>query len=455
MIGRSAEERTLPMPDTTALPDLDERIAEAYLYAFAVHDLARTRRHATQDPANPARVDVNALSHARRLLGPRDRWITMPNNDTLYTIAWLDLSAGPVRFAYPAMGRRYFSFAFLDPWTDNAALVSRRTHGGEARTLWLAPPGWQGTPPEGDTALRMAAHDVWLLGRVLVDGAPDLPAVHALQDAMRLHAPAVSRPWSSEPDERDPRAFLALADEALGRNPVPARDAALLARVAPVGLVPGAPDAWSGLDDATREAWIRAMPELRRRIRPGDPARRTSVGPHWYSGLDHIGRFGDDHAYRATIALLGLGALPREEAIYATCAQDLDGRRLDGANAYTLTVPGDLPVGAFWSLSMYRMEADGRAFFVENPIGRWTIGDRTPGIVREPDGSLVIHLRHAAPDGDAARANWLPAPDGRFVLNWRLYEPGEGLLSRRRALPGVAPAGAAALRAPAPSPATG
>jgi hypothetical protein len=163
-----------PMP---ALPDLDDRIADAYLYAFAVQDLARTRWNATRDAANPNRFDANTLSHARRLLGPRDRWITMPNNDTLYTIAWLDLSAGPVRVTYPAMDARYFSFAFLDPWTDNAALVSRRTHGGGARTLWLAPPGWTGEPPAGDTPLRMDANDVWMLGRVLVDGEADVPPV--------------------------------------------------------------------------------------------------------------------------------------------------------------------------------------------------------------------------------------------------------------------------------------
>lgn len=421
--------------------DLDARIADASLYAFAVHDLARTRWNATENPANPSRFDANTLSHARRLLDHRDRWITMPNNDTLYSIAWLDLSAGPVNVAYPAMDRRYFSFAFLDPWTDNAALVSRRTHGGDARTLWLAPPGWTGPPPEGATPLPTASNDLWLLGRVLIDGEPDLPSVHALQDAMRLDAPAAPRRWATVPDERDPRSFLALANEALGRNPVPARDAALLARCASVGLVPGAPDAWSTLDEPVREAWGRGMAELRQRLRPGDPARRSQVGPHWYSGLDHIGRFGEDHGYRAMIALLGLGALPREEAIYATCAQSVDGARLEGTTPCTLTVPADLPVGAFWSLSMYRMEPDGRGFFVDNPIDRYTIGDRTPGIEREADGSLVIRLGHDAPADARGRANWLPAPEGRYVLNWRLYEPGAGLVDRSVALPGVRRAG--------------
>jgi hypothetical protein len=103
-------------------------------------------------------------------------------------------------------------------------------------------------------------------------------------------------------------------------------------------------------------------------------------------------------------------------------------------------VPADLPVGAFWSLSMYRMEPDGRGFFVDNPIDRYTIGDRTPGIGREADGSLVVRLQHAMPEDARGRANWLPAPEGRYLLNWRLYEPGAGLLSRRAILPAVLPA---------------
>jgi hypothetical protein len=277
--------------------------------------------------------------------------------------------------------------------------------------------------------------------------------VHALQDAMRLDATPGLRPFAAVPDERDPRRFLAFANEALGRNPVPERDRALLARLARVGVVPGDPNAWDALDGAVRDAWERQLPQLRRGLRP-DPARLAAIGPNWFGGADHIGRFGTDHAYRAFIALFGLGALPRDEAIYATAGRDLDGRHLDGANAYTLTVPADLPVDGFWSLSMYRLEPDGRAFFVDNPIGRYTIGDRTPGLVREADGSRVIHLCHAAPDDPRARANWLPAPDGRFILTWRLYEPREALVSRRYAVPGVrlrvaGAAGAAATAGPA------
>jgi hypothetical protein len=44
-------------------------------------------------------------------------------------------------------------------------------------------------------------------------------------------------------------------------------------------------------------------------------------------------------------------------------------------------------VDAFWSISMYHI-ADGS--FVDNPIKRYSIGDRTKGLTRAADGSLTI-----------------------------------------------------------------
>src|SRR5262245_33876682 len=38
-----------------------------------------------------------------------------------------------------------------------------------------------------------------------------------------------------------------------------------------------------------------------------------------------------------------------------------------------------------------------------------------------PDGSLTIAISHAPPADAVARANWLPAPDGQFVLIVRVY----------------------------------
>ena len=416
---------------------LDAAITQAFVYAFAVHDLARVRWRATAVGSGVGRLPVNTLGHARQLLTARDRGVTRPNNDTLYSSAWLDLSAGPVLLSVPAFAERYWSLACMDPFTDNEACLSRRTSGGGARTLWIASQRWSGEPPAGAEPLRLPCDDVWMLARILVDGPDDLPAVRALQDAMRLRAPQVSRPWITRPDEQDPQRFLAFVNEALGRNPVLARDTELLDRLKFVGLSPGESDSWSRLDAPVQSAWQRLLPVLRQSLQTPDPAYRRLIGPGWMSGLDHIGRFGGDHAYRARIALGGLGALPREEAIYASAYIDGHGARLSGSASYRLRVPADLPVSGFWSLSMYQDMPDGRAFFVENPMQRYTVGDRTPGLHRDTDGSVTIVLQAHAPALRSERSNWLPAPEGLFSLSWRLYETVLALLERRYVLTGV------------------
>jgi hypothetical protein len=46
-------------------------------------------------------------------------------------------------------------------------------------------------------------------------------------------------------------------------------------------------------------------------------------------------------------------------------------------------------------------------YLVANPIGRYSIGDRTPGLRRDADGSLTIVIQHDQP---ADTSNWLPRP---------------------------------------------
>ncbi|HEY0817469.1 MAG TPA: DUF1214 domain-containing protein, partial [Rhizobacter sp.] len=91
-----------------------------------------------------------------------------------------------------------------------------------------------------------------------------------------------------------------------------------------------------------------------------------------------------------------------------------------GAHSYELRFPpGAGPhVGAFWSLTMYRRSD---CLFVANPIGRYSIGDRTPGLRREGDGSLAIRVSARDP---GPGHNWLPAPYGEaFYVVLRLYQP--------------------------------
>ena len=112
---------------------------------------------------------------------------------------------------------------------------------------------------------------------------------------------------------------------------------------------------------------------------------------------------------------------------------DAQGQVLDGRHGYTLRFPpgGHPQVGAFWSLTMYR-KAD--YLLVDNPIDRYSIGDRTPGLKHDADGGLTITLSHAPP---AEAANWLPAPPAAFYLTLRLYLPRKAHLDQTFVYPAL------------------
>jgi hypothetical protein len=81
------------------------------------------------------------------------------------------------------------------------------------------------------------------------------------------------------------------------------------------------------------------------------------------------------------------------------------------------------PTGGFWSLTMY----DAQYFFVANPLNRNTLSARNK-LKAKPDGTveLLIQANNPGPDKEV---NWLPAPNGPFVLMMRLSWPKENPVS--------------------------
>ena len=148
-----------------------------------------------------------------------------------------------------------------------------------------------------------------------------------------------------------------------------------------------------------------------------------------------LGNHGQDHLMRAAVAFGGYANQP-EETVYAALTADARGRPLTGDRRYRLRfAPGTRPpVGAFWSLSAYRL-AD--FSLMPNAAGIYSIGDHKPGFRTDPDGSFSIVVSREPPAAaeSAAGANWLPVGDGPYSLVMRLYEPGPAVLDGRYAPP--------------------
>ena len=146
--------------------------------------------------------------------------------------------------------------------------------------------------------------------------------------------------------------------------------------------------------------------------------------------------FGTDYLYRAAVGWQSMYVNDPIEAYYPPIYADLEGTQLDGSSgSYEIRFAADNmpPVGAFWSITLYDLE---KRLMVDNDIERYSIGDRTPGLIRSDDGALTITIQHDVPDGDA-RANWLPAPAAPFYLLMRMYLPSMDLLNGRYEIPGI------------------
>ena len=425
---------------------------EAWLYGVPLIETAGARtRMLARAAAAGSPPPLNAFQHARDLATAASRGVTTPNNDTLYSQAWIDLATGPVKITVPATGRRYFSLALMDMFTNNLKVIGLRSDkgvGGEY--LLIGPPKRIGVgdvdineprmprPHIGPhpSEIHVRGNWIWALGRTLVDGDADLPAARAVQDGLIVRAKHPARVPQAYP-ARDAawNDYFFAVQQLLAESPPPAADDDFFHRIAPLQL--GAEQGFerarfaddelseieAGIDEAKAEL-------LALRNAP------AGVGGWIYPKPD-VGDFGVDYLGRAATAIGGLGALPPAEAMYMRALTPDGGRLFDSERHYRLSLPADIPVDGFWSLSLYEPTADGQFFFTDNPIHRYSIGDRTPGLGRRVDGGLDIWIGRVDPGGTHT-ANWLPAPaKGPFALILRAYLPKNDLLSGRYRLPAV------------------
>ena len=123
---------------------VDALATEAYIYGFPlVFNLDQVTRFVTTGIGATPPAPFNGFGHARTLAGPADTFVTI-NNDTLYSMAQIDLGVGPVRLRVPDTSGRYYVLQFVDAWTDNFAYVGHRATGTSAGEFLLVPPGWSG-----------------------------------------------------------------------------------------------------------------------------------------------------------------------------------------------------------------------------------------------------------------------------------------------------------------------
>lgn len=426
--------------------DQEESLLSLYIWGYPLVIASRLRERMTSAPVPPgpdaersAAAPLNRFGHQQRLSDPSYRVGIAPNVDTLYSVAWLDLDSGPFLFDAPDFGTRYYAFQF--GYADTSSdVVGQRTHGGRLPPVVIRRVP-SATVPEvsssdGRIEVYCASRYVMIAGRIMVDPTDpaDTEVVRDLQSGIVLsrvgaesdHAgPESARSVSVPLDHGLPagagegREFFQELFRAVVESESTSIDEARPDTLESFGF-PGSFDAGTKVPDSRLDAVVRAGQLA---VKKGVSGAGTSRHG-WminYAGVD----FGEDWLLRSAVAMAQVYINPAEEALYPVLEVDGRGRSLDGRRRYVLRfAQGELPpVRYFWSLTMYHAEG----FLVENPLGRYAIGDRSPQLRYEPDGSLELHISHHEPAGTTR--NWLPAPAGGFRLMLRLYGPTQECLS--------------------------
>jgi hypothetical protein len=414
---------------------------DAYIYGYPLVTMDLTRQVMTNVAAPEGlRAPMGQFINARDYPTAAFRDVTTPNADTLYSVAWLDLSKEPYVLSLPDEGDRYYLMPLLSGWTDVFQVPDPRTTGDKAQTYAITGPGWTGTLPAGITQYKSPTNMVWVIGRTYCTGtADDYKAVHALQDQYKLvPLSAYGKPYTPPPGKVDPsidmktpvRDQVNRMDAAtyfkrlaalMKDNPPAAEDAPIVARMAKIGIVPGQdfdigmldPAVAQALQDVPKPAIEKIMAHL----------KAAGTVENGWTFTTKMGLYGTDYLHRAFITAIGLGANRPQDAIYPISEVDKDGKPYSGVNNNKYVMhfaKGETPpVNAFWSLTMY----DTQYFFVANPLNKYTVSPRN-ALKYNPDGSLDVYVQNQSP-GAEWQANWLPAPADRFILTLRMYWPKE------------------------------
>lgn len=375
-------------------------------------------------------------------MGPEYKIVVAINDDTVYTQAFLDLSAGPMILT-------------IQPYQNHYSVLQLDVYGSVISTPLTQSPPEQGgdyglcladqasSLPAGVTAVVLPYSSTELIIRIdkYSQGRDVISEANAFRESLLLRTVAqfeagttglhgggtfIAPLFNYAPSVKmmadvgileAPEAFLATLREAMDSpttQPITEADATLISEFN------------SLFDDARRSP----NSPLMSHIIQGARAAHAALINRWQSHrgatnwihFDNIGHWGDAYLDRAALTEYIQFGNDLSAAYYANAFVDGSGVPLDGASfAYTLTfTPQTLPeCQRFWSLTAY---TPGPIELVPNPLNKYLVASYTPGLVTDEDGNITIQIQAEAPS-DGQTANWLPVPKGPFSLLFRVYGP--------------------------------
>lgn len=380
---------------------------------------------------------MGELTHSRRVFTYEDTAVIVPNSDTPYSFACLDLRAEPWVVSVPEVEKgRYFSVQMVDWNAFNFGYIGSRATGSGAGDFLVVGPDWKGEAPAGiKGVLRSSSQFAIAIIRTQLFGPDDMKNVAQIQDGYQVRllseflkqaalpaAAAIDFPKANAQLAKEN--FFGLLEFVMQVAPPGPEEKEIRAKLARIGVAPDKKFDFKDLPPAHKAAALEGVKAGMAKVQE----RMGSIGKRingWQVGSPFGNRdfYKGDWLLRAAAAQAGIFGNNAEEAVYPMTRWLPDGEVIDTSkHNYEITFPAGQfpPAKAFWSVTMY----DGKSqLLIKNPINRYLINSpMLPGMKKNDDGSLTLYIRKGSPGADM-ESNWLPAPDGPVYLVMRLYWP--------------------------------
>jgi hypothetical protein len=398
--------------------------------SLGVKDLPGPGRVGGVVPASPP----GRVSMLTDYISADERYVTCPNQDTVYGGSYQHTDTIPVVIQVPDFGNRFYTYQIADARTNSFGKIGKQ-YGTKPGFYAIVEPNWQGTIPAGITEVLHSPTDlVATFPRIFQDDTPeDKAAIQPLLNQVVAHplsefdGKMKTTDWKSTPSFPAPPSTCGetkwvIPEKFFDELPI------ILKQVPPM---PGEEAMYatfqSVLDAAAKDPKVKevltetAVAAEKDLISPlfnfhnnGRP-----VGNGWTSppnGAD----WGYDYLSRAATAKSNMYDNAPNETRYIYTDFDSINQRLNGTHAYTVTFASGQtpPVDGFCSLTLYNKEH----LFAPNSLGRYSLGTKSKSMKLGPDGSLTLYVQNNSPGADK-ETNWLPAPKDDLSLYIRAYWP--------------------------------
>jgi len=360
------------------------------------------------------------------------------NDDTLYASSVMELAAEPVVVTIPETDTTY-SILALDPY--GTVLPTGTLKEGPGKYV-LTGPGFSGSLPPEVTPIAMPLDYFFLIFRAdkhTSTGENVIAEAEVFRATIKME-PLCAYEGQPCPEDLPPGGttlfvpelafaipFKTIADDLIAKDPV-AFLRQLQEAVASAETPPLSPSE-QALSDHFNELFGTGNVSKHSDFAAGAQAAHQeilddyllNVGPTQWIHFTNIGDWGNDVLDRSAITEFIQYGNDISAAAYYQTFNDVRGQPLNGNNphGYVLRFPrGTLPQAErFWSITAYTPDA---IELIDNPLNKYVIGDYTPGLQYDKDGSLSIYLSTELPAG-VPQANWLPVAKGPFNIMLRVY----------------------------------